>query len=98
MLREGTALSSFPIEASFPSVVSISCVIVRDRHDKRLRFFHIFYRLSLAISVVVLFFFLVFSAQNGRFSISQKCDVAIRIFEIQKFQIILVSFLTVFNH
>ena len=48
----------------------ISCLIVRDRHDKRLRFSYVFFQLSR-----------LFLAQNGRFCIFQKCDVIIRIFE-----------------
>ena len=84
--------SSSPLKPSFRLLSLISCLIVHDRHDKRLCFFYIFYQQSLAILAVILFF--CFSAQNGRFSISQKCDVTIRIFEHLKSQNILTLLFT----
>ena len=71
---------SAPLTPPFWLTTSVKCPIVRDRHDKRLRFFvNFFDRLSLTKSVVVLFFF-YFPAKHGRFCISQKCYVAIRFF------------------
>ena len=65
-------LSSSQLKPRFSPLSSISCLIVRDRHDKRLRvFFYISDRLSLTNSVVVVFF-VTFKPKMAISRISQK--------------------------
>ena len=65
-------LPSSPLKPPFWIITSVKCLVVRDRHDKRLHFFfYIPERLSLTKSVVVVFFG-TFQPKMAIFCISQK--------------------------
>ena len=74
-------------------IPSVKCLIVRDCHDKRLCVLFR-YRSTVFHYFSCCFDFFCFSAQNGRLSISQKCDVTIRNFENKNFQNIPTLFFT----
>ena len=91
-------LPSAPLGSLFWLITSVKSLIVRDRHDKRLRFFlSTFSTVCLSLNRFFVVFFLYFTkhAEHGRFCFFQKCKVAIRIFLKIFLQIILASFTSI---
>ena len=69
-----------PLKPPFSLIPSAKCLIVRDRHDKRLRFYIVIVQLFLTIFAVVLIF-VTFWLKMAVFRISQKHSFVNRNFE-----------------
>ena len=73
-----------PLKPPFSLIPSAKCLIERDRHDKRLRFYVVIVRLFLTIFAVVLILS-IFLVKMSVFCISQKSPFVNRNFENLKF-------------
>ena len=76
--------TSSPLKPPFSLIPSAKCLIVRDCHDKRLRFYIVIVRLFLTIFAVVLILSL-FLVKMAVFRISEKYPFVNRNFENSKF-------------
>ena len=76
--------TSSPLKPPFSLISSAKCLIVRDRHDKRLRFYIFSFRLFLTIFAVVLILSL-FLGKMAVFRIFEKYPFVNRNFENLKF-------------
>ena len=85
-----------PLQPPFSPIPSAECLIVLDRHDKRLRFYIVIVRLSLANLVVVLIF-ATFWLKMAVFCISQKYSFDNRNFKNLKLSNVLTLFCSNFQ-
>ena len=84
MAREGTVSTTSPLKPPFSLIPSAKCLIVRDRHNKRLRFYIVIVRLFFTIFAVVLSLSL-FLVKMAVFRISEKYPFVNRNFKKLKF-------------